>query len=665
MRQGALLKLLSSVALVALSFSPAQARVVRLEVESREPAAPQAGAPDYEIIRGQFIGEVDPNAPDNAIITDLAIAKRNARGMVEYAATFAIARPVNQHEASGVLFYNVPNRGNGGVQADPDGHVRVISGWQGDLAPAPNLQTASVPRVQGQGTVLARFTNIAAGVRSTAIAGGIGRPVPRPSPVSLDPGQAQLFYQVSDDQPLVPISSDAWAFADCSDQPFPGVPDPGQLCLREGFEEGRAYTLVYTARDPQVLGLGFAATRDLVAFLRHTQHDDVGHPNPVAEMITDTVASGTSQSGNFLRTFVHLGFNADELGRRVFDGINPDIAARQVPLNIRFGVPGGAANLFEPGSEGALWWSSYNDVAGGRGTSSLLDRCRASDTCPKIIETFGSAEFWGLRMSPNLVGTDASADIPLPPNVRRYYFPGVTHGGSRIGGFPTEPEPSYPGQPACALTGNPNPSAESLRAAQRMLVDWVQGSEPAPSQYPTLANGDLVLPEAKAMGWPEIPGAPVPTGKINPFLVYDFGPQFVYEDLSGTITRQPPAIIGEIPQLVPRVDSDGNEVAGVPSVQMLVPLGTYTGWNELTQGWGAGGGCAFAGGFIPFAKTRTERLKAGDPRLSLEERYGSHAKFVERVRTVVQQRLAAGWLLSDDAARLVAQAEASDVLRQQ
>lgn len=663
MTKGSPRNLLACCALLALLPGAVDARVTRMFVEHREAVPEVAGAPEYEIIRGRFYGEVDPDTAANEIITDLTSAERNARGMVEYSATFAIARPLDAGDASGVLFYNVPNRGNGNVQADAEGHVRVISGWQGDLAPAPHLQTAMVPQVHGQGVSLVRLTNIPAGTHSAALAGGIGQPVPRPVPVSLDPGQSRLFVHDADDQPLEPVSADAWAFADCSTTPFPGVPDPSKLCLRDGFAEGQAYTLAYLARDPHVLGLGFAATRDLVAFLRHAQQDDAGQPNPVAGLITDAVASGTSQSGNFLRSFVHLGFNADELGRRVFDGINPDIAARQVPLNIRFGIPGGAANLFEPGSEGALWWSTYDDVVRGRGGSSLLARCSASDTCPKVIETFGSAEFWGLKMSPNLVGTDAARDIPLLPNVRRYYFPGVTHGGSRVGGFPTAPEAPFPGQPACAMANNPNPSADSLRAAQRILVAWVRGIEPPPSAYPTLAAGDLVLPDASAMGWPAIPGAPVPTGKINRFLDYDFGPDFAYGDISGAITRQPPAIRREIVQLVPRVDADGNEVSGVPSVQMLVPLGTYTGWNEQAQGWGAGGGCGFVGGFIPFASTRAERLATGDPRLSLEERYTSHSGFVQQVRTVVAQRLAAGWLLPDDAARLIAEAEASDVLR--
>ncbi len=161
-----------------------------------------------------------------------------------------------------------------------------------------------------------------------------------------------------------------------------------------------------------------------------------GTANPLAGKIAFAIGRGTSQSGNYLRSFMHLGFNQDESKRIVFDGLNPNIAVRQNPMNFRFAVPGGAADLYQPGSDGIVWWSDYADEARHQRAGGLLDRCNATKTCPKIFETFGSSEFWGLRASPDLVGTKADRDIPLPANVRRYYFPGVTHGGGR-GGFST------------------------------------------------------------------------------------------------------------------------------------------------------------------------------------------------------------------------------------
>ena len=205
------------------------------------------------------------------------------------------------------------------------------------------------------------------------------------------------------------VPSDDWAFADCRTAPFPGTPDPSRICLRSGFDPSRLYELVYTAKDPLVLGIGFAATRDIVDFFRHAAADANGTANPVAGRITHSVALGASQSGNFLKTFVHLGFNEDASGRPVWDGILPYIAGRQLAMNVRFAAPGGAAGLYEPGSEPALWWGTYH----GRGRAAAVQRACSNGapktrTCPKVIEAFGATEFWGLRMSPGLVGTDAA-----------------------------------------------------------------------------------------------------------------------------------------------------------------------------------------------------------------------------------------------------------------
>lgn len=661
---------IATLVCATLTPSIAEARLTRMVVETREVAAPaRPGAPAYTILRGHYEGEIDPRDAHDRIITDIAAALRLANGRVGYRATFALAMPTDPARASGFLIYDVPNRGNGSVTADADGHIQLISGWQGDIA-ASGAQSIVVPVAHGPrgkpitGPILQRFTNVAAGTASIAIAGGLGRPTPRPLPVSLEVRKARLVRQASDTATPVGIAPGDWAFADCRTTPFPGRPDPTQLCLRNGFDPAQAYTLTYRAKDPKVLGIGFAAVRDLNAFLRFDTADDAGTANPVARLVRWPIATGTSQSGNFIRSFIALGFNAAEDGRRVFDGASPHVAARLLPLNIRFGLPGGAASPFEAGSEATLWWGSYDDRARGRGVSSLLDRCRATSTCPKIVETFGAAEFWGLRMSPDLVGTDAAADIPLPPEVRRYYFPGVTHAGSYTGGFPLTGEPSFPGAPACTLAGNPNPSGDTRRAVLKRLADWVAtGREPPASRYPTLAAGDLVAPTAAAMGWPTLPGVPSPDGKLNTFVDHDFGPSFGYRDLSGVITRQPPRIRGVLPSRVPKVNGDGNETAGVPSVQLLVPIGTYTGWNEQAAGYGKGGGCGFFGGFVPFARTAADREAAGDPRPSLTERYRDHAGFVARVRAVAAEQVAAGWLLADDAERIVGQAETSDVLR--
>jgi len=670
--------LLATAAWLLLASGPMSAGIVRLAVERREPvpASARVGAIDYVKLTGRVFGELDPAHPLNAIINDIALAPRNARGRVEYAATFTLLMPVDPARISGVLLYEVPNRGNSPLNqrnfADElaAGHVLLSSGWQGDLAPRPGLETIRVPVAKSgdgsslTGPVLARLSNLAAGATTASLTQGFGG-LTYQRPVTLDTSRALLTRQTSDDGATIPIRSGDWAFADCSQTEFPGQPDATRICLKGGFQSDVLYQLVYTAKDPLVLGTGLAATRDIVSFFRYAVKDEDGVDNPLAGRIRFAIGSGTSQSGNFVKSFLHLGFNQDEARRVVWDGANPNIAARQNPLNFRFAIPGGAAGRYEPGSEGVLWWGAYRDTTRGRPgeavpETSLLDRCRATRSCPKIMETFGSAEFWGLRMSPGLVGTAADRDIPLPPEVRRYYFPGVTHGGGRGGFRSAAPAPAR----GCVLAENPNSTFEVMRALRLALVQWVVvGTPPPPSLYPTFERGDLVPPSSEAMGFPAIPGAPLPDNLINELPTYDFGPSFRNNDLSGAIGVQPPLIRGTMPMVVPRTDADGNELGGVPLVLSQAPLGTYLGWNVTALGYQKGRGCGFAGGFIPFARSKAARLESGDPRLSLEERYGSHAEYLRRVSHAVKRLAELRLLLPDDAARLVKEAEASDVLR--
>ena len=656
---------LAALAILAAAM-PAQARVTRLVVERNE----TLGHDGYQKLTGHVYGEINPRLPLNALITDLEFAPRNARGMVEYAATFTLLKPADMAKASGVLLYFVPNRGrinltDGGFLADArkQGHVLVASGWQGDLEPADGIETLLAPVAKNPdgssitGRVLARFSDMPADATTLPILrGGVAGTA---DPASLDTSQATLTRRASEGGNVIPLRSADFAFADCSRTPFPGKPDPRKLCLKGGFNPAYLYELAYTAKDPKVYGIGFAATRDLNSYLRYGTQDDTGAANPLRGRITATVSQGNSQSGNFLRSFIHLGFNQDETGRIVFDGGNPNIAVRQQGMNFRFAAPSGAAGLYEPGSDGVDWWEDYPDEARHHATAGLLDRCRATETCPKIVETFGSSEFFNLRASPDLVGTRADRDIPLPSNVRRYYFPGVSHGGGR-GGFNAE----LPQQACCELIPNPNPSSDTLRALDTALIEWVvKGTLPPPSQYPRLDRGELVAPTQAAMGFPSIPGVPLPDGILTQFYQYDFGPQFHYNDLSGVITIAPPPVRQTLPTLVPRVNADGNETAGVASVLHQAPLGTYTGWNANAGGFYKGHIRTNTGAFIPFAKTKAERLATGDPRASLEERYGTHENYVAQVRAAAERLVRGRYLLQDDADRLIAQAEASKVLR--
>jgi hypothetical protein len=649
----------SVVVFVLLSCFALEARVTRFVVERREKAG------SYEILGGRFYGELDPKDSHNAIITDIQLAPRNARGMVEYSATFAMAKPVDMARSSGVLFYSVPNRGNGAPAASEEGHVSVVSGWQGDVIRRPGLQTIDVPVARNAdgsaitGPVFERFVNMPEHTATLEIGTAAYVALTYQRPVTLDTAKASLSRRASSEAPAVPIASSDWAFADCTSVAFPGTPSDSKICLKGGFDPAYEYDLVFTAKDPLVLGIGFAATRDLNSFLRYSGQDDTGAANPVAKQIKWALSRGSSQSGNFIRTFLHLGFNQDEGGRIVWDGVNPHIAARLLALNFRFAVGGGAAGPYEPGSEGVVWWSRYADEARHRPAAGLLDRCTATRTCPKVMETFGGLEFWYLRESPDLVGTDAKADIPLPPNVRRYFFPGTTHGGGR-GGFHSAPPVPPKG---CVLAGNPNPEAETMKALTAAFVDWVtKGTEMPPSRYPRLDRGELVTDSEVAKRFPKIPGAPSPNGLVNPVFEYDFGPGFRYADLSGVISRQPPGVKQTLPTLVPAVDADGSDVGGVPSVLRQAPLGSYLSWNVTAGGFDKGKQCTLSGGFIPFAATKAQRLAVGDERLSLEERYRDHAGYVSAVRAAAEKAVKERFLLPKDAERLIAEATASDVL---
>jgi hypothetical protein len=329
-----------------------------------------------------------------------------------------------------------------------------------------------------------------------------------------------------------------------------------------------------------------------------------------------------------------------------------------VSNNSRWGQPDGVLELYQMGSEGPQWWHSFPDHVRRLHPGGILDRCSRSGTCPKIVETFGGAEVFALKMTTSWVGTDPKTDIPLPDNVRRYYLPSSTHGGGN--GAMNENPPDATAAPVnCpgnnygrgALRGNPVPATQLVNRVRVALRQWViDGTEPPSSKWPLMRGPKnertLVEPTKEAMGFPSgVPGIPdsifKPENFVNPVLDYDWGPEFDHFNATGNPTNVPPPIRSVIKMLVPRVDADGNELGGVPTVLRDAPLGSYLGWN-ITAGPGdpgfnnqpfhAGQVCDYVGGMVPFAKTKAQRLAANDPRLSLEERYKTHDGYVAAVR---------------------------------
>ena len=669
--------------------SAACAQVTRIVIDARvTPAfdgASYGDAGQYETIAGRAYGEVDPRDPRNAIITDLRLAPTNARGNVEYMSTFFLVKPIDMTRSSHLLWHDVPNRG-GRITIVPAeralGDIGLSSGWQGDhsggTSPGTGNDYANVPVAHHSdgsavtGPVMGRIVN-ARGPASHSLV--VYRNAMPYRPASLDPAKASLTTHASETidgriGATTRIASSDWAWARCSaDHPFPGTPDSTQVCLKGGFNPRLLYQLVFTARDPYVLGIGFAAYRDVADFFRNASTDAEGTPNPLRGQVSWVIGRGYSQSGNFLRAYLELGFTQDRASKRVHDGMWPIIAGRRISLNTRFALPDGALTLYEPGSEGPQWWSPWPDAVRGLPARGILDRCTATDTCPKIFDLSGSAEVWDLKLTPGWVGTSADRDIPLPANVRRYYVPGTAHGGG-AGGFSTAPL-AAPACPAAdygmgSLAANPVPYTETVNALRLHLRDWVmKGITPPPSRWPRLSDHTLVAATKHAMGFPTIPGLPVnaPTGMINPLIDYDWGPDFDYVDGSGVPLRMPPSVKRVIRMTAPAVDADGNELGGVAVVLHDAPLGTYLGWNVTAGGFHRGKICAFAGGMVPFAQTRAARLARSDPRLSLEERYGTHDGYVRAVHAAAAKAVSSGFLLAADATRLIDQAAASDVLR--
>jgi hypothetical protein len=703
------LQALAIAACIATCSAPAYARVTKIVIDqTASPAfckgqacASFGDAGQYEQIAGRAYGELDPADPRNSLIQDIELGKE-ADGKVRYVATFVVTKPIDMSKASGLMWHDVPNRGRP-VLLDAteraSGDIGLASAWQGDnasmsatlgtavrenMAAGANhwLQLPVAKNPDGSpitGRVFARIINRAgAGAQPLIVQ---TNPVPY-MPATLDTSKATLVSRDHETMEGVvrgerAIASADWKFCGggTCDEPVPLTKLPVQVCLKGGFDPAKLYQVVYTAKDAYVLGIGFAAWRDVASFFKYAAKDDFGTPNPLAGHIKWSITRGRSQSGNYLRGWLHFGFNQDEAKRQVHEGMWPIIAGRRIALNFRWAQPDGVMELYQAGSEGPQWWVPYADAARGLPARSVLDRCNASRTCPKIIEHFGAAEIWGLKLGPEWVGTSAKEDIALPPNVRRYYLASTTHGGG-AGGFDTSLPAMGLNKPvACPgnnsgmglLAANPVPHNETFRALSFHFRNWVmRNTAPPPSRYPTLRAGQLVDPGKAAMGFPTIPGlrasAPEPTF-INPVLDYDWGPQFDRVDASGVPTNAPPPIRRVIRTLVPKVNADGNEIGGVPIVLLDVPLGTYMGWNITATGFHKDKLCTYAGGMIPFATTKAERAASGDPRLSLEERYGDHAGYVAAVKRAAANAMAQGFLLQKDADALIAAAEASSVLK--
>ncbi len=665
---------------------PAHATITKIVIEKREPFAnghefPVTGA--YEKLVGRVYGEVDPKNPLNKILVNLDKAPRNQKGRVEYWTEIYILKPVDMKRGNGKIFYDAPNRGSKRIlmflndapeNNDPgtiqdagngflmrQGYTIVWSGWQGDLTPGENFLVMGVPAATDKRKEITKTTRTEIVVTRDGI---YSQPLSADNRVmnyeaaTMDKSQASLTVREKSYDARTPVPNSEWEFAVCKrDKATDKVemkPGTKDLCLPSGFKPGHIYELVYPAKNPLVLGLGFAGVRDLISFLRYELVDAANNPNPltaggVKTGIRNAYAWGRSQSGRFVRDFVYHGFNEDESHRQVFGAISPHAAGGgRLFLNYEFSRPVTSSQQHTNQLDPELFPFAYNilpDPQTGR-EDGILKRPK---TDPYIVHTQTATEYWQKRGA--LAHTDGKGkDIPIPKKVRIYAIASAQH---------NTPFGSAPGKGACQQLTNPMPIGDALRALIVAMDRWVnEGVLPPPSQIPRVSGGTLVSAEQKSIGFPNIPGVRY-KGLYNRQLFLDYGPNLI----RGIIDVHPPKQIknGAYTILVQKVDADGNEIAGIRLPAIRIPLATHTGWNLQRKGLAEDELCALLGSYMPFAKTKAEREKSGDPRLSIEERYRNQEDYVQRVsreaRALVEER----FLLAEDAERIIAEAKKNPI----
>ena len=647
------LKSLITLAFLFLLAPHANARVVKLRVERREAVLngkPFGAVGPYEKLVGKVEFALDPAAPANAAIVDLSLAPRNARGEVEFTADFYLLKPVDASRGNGRMLYEVGNRGGKGLlhtfqkaKGSPDpttaaefgdgllmtqGYALLWMGWQWDVPEGMMRMDMPIASDHGQpitGLVRANFIpNTKSDTGPLADRGHRAYAVDNP----LSPENVMTVRDRPLDAPHQ-IPRDRWRFVSDS-----------SVSLEGGFELGRIYDVVYRARDPRVVGCGLAGTRDLISFLKTEQ----GDANPLRG-IRVAYGWGVSQSGRFLRHFLYEGFNEDEQGSRVFDGVIDEVGgAGRGSFNHRFAQASRDAeqffNIFYPVDMFPFTDGEETDPVTGQ-TDALLAKAEARHVSPKIFHILSNSEYFNRAGS--LIHTDPAGqrDIEPPANTRIY---AIASGPHFVGPWPPAPVGGT-AAPLSVLDRTP-----IVRALLRDLDEWVtDGIAPPASRYPKISDGTLTTPQAA--GWPTIPQVRLPPPMLITYRL-DFGPNWT----RGVVGFEPPHVGKPYVGLIPAVDSDGNAIAGIRLPSIQVPIATYAGWNYRAPGMGAADQLlGEAGSMYPFAPTRSQRSK-GDSRVSIEERYTSRDQYLGKIALAGRQLIAERFLLAGDLADVIDQA---------
>jgi hypothetical protein len=613
----------------------------------------------YERLTGWAQLDLDPNHPMNDSISNLALAPREADGRVRYKVDVCIIRPIDLDRGNGWLFYEVVNRGTkralqriNGARPNNfpleredvgtgfllrNGFTIAWSGWQGDLVREPGRMLADLPVARREdGPITARVREEFILEAPNTVREDINEPIveisdeifiaPLHYPTAdCDPAGKTLTVRARQRDPRITPPGLTWRFID--DRHI-------EIHKPPRYDRSALYEFIYEAKDPIVLGAGLAGIRDLNALLRYESADVYGNPNPLLRRngtpLPHAMGFGLSQSGRVLREILYYGWNRDSEGRRIFDGVITFVTgSRRGVIAQPFVHVTRYSRQHEdhlyPGDQFPFTFSRSHDPVSGK-TEGILDKVLADGVAPKIIHVDTESEIWSGRSS--LVVTDCEGnDLPLPENVRVYLCNGLPHGPFRI------PET------IAALPANLLSYHFMARAAVAAMRAWVEdGLEPPFSCFPSRAAGTLVsYAKARAM-FPNIPGVQFPK-EFNELRIRDY-------------SSEPPLEGAAYPVFVTACDADGNGIGGVRHPLVEVPVGTHVGWQIRREGFAGGDLFNLFGAFIPFAQTRAERLALGDPRPSLEERYGSLDSWADLVGSacakLVQDRL----LLEEDVARL-------------
>ena len=668
MRRAAMIFVLSVVEIFGLS-SPTSAAVTRFEIVQREAFAGGksfGGAGPYEKIVGRVHFAVDPAVRQNQAIVDLTRAPRNAQGLVEFSGDLFIVAPKDPAKGNGALLYDVNNRGNklalrffneaGGNEAADDGNgflmrngfTVVWSGWDGELLPGGGRMQLTAPVASDGGKPITGPVRCevvpTADTNKMLVVNWDNHGSYRPTPQGIETATLTIRERPLDARVTVPRGEWKLHVTDVaagSPSQLPRV----ELEVPGGMKSGFIYELIYEAQDPLVHGVCFASVRDLISALRN----GTGQNNPLASAgnlpFKRAHGFGVSQSGRFLREFLYTGFNEDEQGRKVFDGLIPHVSGSGLgSFNHRFAQPTRHCQQHDhhdyPADRFPFAYETQHDPVSGK-TDGILRRAEATKTMPFVMHTQSAGEYW--TRSGSLSHTDplGKQDATVPANVRVYLFGGTQHG---VGAYP----------PAPGLGKNlPNPGDYKpyLRSLLLALDRWSKDGVPAPaSVYPTIQKGTLVHWDQASTKFPAIPGVKFPTVIQQPVYL-DFGPRWESERI---VDVQPPRYGGSYTVLVPKSGPDGNEVDCLSPPEVAVPLATYTGWNLRRKEVGAEDDLvSLTGSYIPLPVTKSDRQNADDPRESLEERYGSLPKYLTQLAAKCRELESAGYLLAEDTERIL------------